>query len=73
MTFEEFEKVVIESVEELPQEIRLTLSKNSIKIIPREKVPPALKEKFLHQLPYTAFLSEYLLANSMNIQSSLRA
>lgn len=56
MLFEEFEKTVFEAMEELPAEVKAALNKNAIKILPREKVPPALKEKYASSTVFGVFI-----------------
>jgi len=44
MTLKEFQSIIAKAVKNLPLEFKEILEKNEISIIPREEVPPSLKE-----------------------------
>jgi len=46
MEIEEFERVVQEALEDIPEKYRKILREEEIEILPRENAPPAMKEKF---------------------------
>ncbi len=53
---EEFEKVVQDSLGCIPTEFRKILTEEKIKILPREKVPKAIKEKFPGKIIFGVFV-----------------
>ncbi len=56
MTFEEFETLVGETVDSLPERFRKILSKNEISVIPRQKVPSPLKTSHKGKIVFGVFI-----------------
>lgn len=70
MLFESFEKIVRESSENIPEKFRKILKKENIEIIPREKVPPAVKDEFKNKIVFGIFIGiPYNNRSTFNIQS----
>ena len=52
----DFEKIVKDSVNKIPEKFRVILDKENIKLLAREKVPDALKNKFENNLIFGVFI-----------------
>lgn len=51
----EFEKIIIKAVEKIPGKFKEILDKNNIKLIPREKPPQTLKQKYGNSIVFGLF------------------
>ncbi|MBN1823897.1 MAG: metallopeptidase family protein [Endomicrobiales bacterium] len=56
MTFEEFEELIENSVNSLPARFREVLSKNGIKLIPRQSVPEPLRKEHPGSVVFGVFV-----------------
>lgn len=56
MELEEFEDVVSETLERLPSKFRKILREEEIEILPREKVPVAVRERFPGKIVFGIFV-----------------
>ncbi|MBN1383770.1 MAG: metallopeptidase family protein [Elusimicrobia bacterium] len=56
MIFEDFEKIVEKSFGNIPEKFKKILEKEHIKIIPREKPPPAIKDRFSGRIVFGVFV-----------------
>ena len=56
MELEEFEDVVNETLERLPSKFRKILREEEIEILPREKVPVAVRERFPKKIVFGVFI-----------------
>lgn len=53
---EEFERIVQEALENIPEEFKKILKKEKIEVLPRERVPPAVKERFPNKTVFGIFI-----------------
>jgi predicted Zn-dependent protease with MMP-like domain len=60
MQIEEFEKMVQEALEDIPDEYRKILRKEKIEILPRENAPQGVKEKFPNETVFGIFVGTSL-------------
>ena len=56
MQIEDFEKMVQETLEDIPDKYRKILREEKIEILPRENAPPAIKEKFPNKTVFGIFV-----------------
>lgn len=56
MQIEEFEKMVQEALEGIPDKYRKILREEKIEILPRENAPPGMKEKFPNKTVFGIFV-----------------
>jgi len=56
MQIEEFEKMVQEALEDIPDQYRTILRKEKIEILPRENAPQGVKEKFPNETVFGIFV-----------------
>ena len=56
MDMAEFEKVVNDSVDRIPEKFRAVLEKENIKLFAREKTPEVLQNKFRNNLIFGVFV-----------------
>ena len=56
MNMAEFEKIVNDSVDKIPEKFRAVLEKENIKLLAREKVPDILQSKFKNNLIFGVFV-----------------
>jgi len=69
MDMAEFEKVVNDTVNKIPEKFKSVLEKENIKLITREKVPEVLQNKFRNNLIFGVFVGVPYTKNSVfNIQ-----
>ncbi|MBI5574651.1 MAG: metallopeptidase family protein [Elusimicrobia bacterium] len=56
MDMDEFEKVVNDSVDKIPEKFRVVLEKENIKLLAREKATDVLQNKFRNNLIFGVFI-----------------
>jgi len=56
MDMREFEKIIENSVSEIPEKFRSILEKESIELLPRETVPAVLQSKFKNKIVFGVFI-----------------
>ena len=67
MTFEEFETLIEESFNSLPDKFKSILIKNEIKLLPRQKAPKPLKSSYPGSVVFGVFIG-VPLGRFVNVQ-----